>query len=231
MVGVEQECLDAFCLGNKEEALKLLPILRSPETTIRSGVAHVKGWTLLHHAAANGWEDVCKLLVEKYNCEPTAVADNGWSPLHVACFFGKEVVVKYLVSLPSVLRNIDDKDNDCHTPLYWACYSGKFAVVEILLQTNYVNITEEDKHGHTPFELLSKQGCSVLNRLASKIDWNTQLKVKSYFNVFLTGNTGTGKSTLAETMLELTRDAPTQHGRISNVKELTAGVVPTQCEG
>ena len=70
----------------------------------------------------------------------------------------------------------------------------------------------------------------IVKILALKIDWSTQLPVKSFFSVFLVGNSGAGKSTLAATMLELTR-YPTQHGRVSNVEGLTAGIVPTQCPG
>ena len=231
MAGVEEKIL--FRFGNKEKTLKLLPKLRSPET-IRNCCYPWRGYTLVHHAAWNGWEDVCKLLVEKYNCEPTAVDADGSSPLHVACAFcfGNEAVVKYLVSLPSVLRRINEKDNYSRTSLYTVCSQDNLAILEILLETNLVNIAEGNTLGRmTPFQILSEYGYNVLSRVANKIDWSPQLNVKSFFNVFLVGNTAAGKSTLAATMLELTRYIPTQHGRISNVKELTAGVVPTQCKG
>ena len=232
MVGVEKECIDAFLTGEKEETLKLLPKLRSPETIRDSRYAARRRYTLVHYAVRCGWEDVCKLLVEKYNCDPTAVDDNRCSPLHVACFYGKEAVVKYLVSLPSVLRRINDKDDIGHTPLHEACLNQNLGVVEILFETNSVNILEKNAFsGDFTFEMLSKYSYNLLSRATSKIDWNTQLKVNSYFNMFLAGNSGAGKSTLAAVMLELTRFAPTQHGRISKVKEFTTGIVPTQCEG
>ena len=93
---MEEECLDAFRYGKKEEALKLLPKLSNPETVIDS---YWDSSTLMHHAARHGWGDVCKLLVEKYNCEPTAVNYRHWSPLHFACWGGKENLVKYLITL------------------------------------------------------------------------------------------------------------------------------------
>ena len=228
MAEVETECLDAFFLGRKEEALKLLPKLRSPET-IRDSSCY--GYTLVHYAARHGWEDVSKLLIEAYKVSATAVNDNDRSPLHRACSHGNEATVKYLLSLPSVLRTINDTDILDYTPLHHACREGRFAVIEILLETNSVNITEENNKGLTPIELLRDYSYGLFTRLANKIDWSTQLLVKSFFNVFLVGNSAAGKSTLAAVMLELTRDAPTQHGRISNVEELTAGVVPTQCKG
>ena len=190
----------------------------------------------MHHAARRGWGDVCKLLVEKYNFEPTAVDGNGMSPLHIACQYGRKNSVKYLVTLPSVLSKINDKDTtygrtSLHLAGQWGVILGSGSVIEILLETNAVNTTEVDKDGLTPLEILSNHPYGVLNKVANIIDWSTQIPVKSFFNVFLVGNSGAGKSTLAAAMLELTRDAPTQHGRISDVEELTAGIVPTQCRG
>ena len=120
-------------------------------------------WTLLHHAAMHEWGDVCKLLVEKYNCEQTTVDDDGMSRLHIACLCGSENSwsVKYLITLLSVLRQNNDKDTQggC-TPLHYACewgmILGSCSVIEILLENNAANITEVDKAGCTPLELLCK---------------------------------------------------------------------------
>ena len=154
---MEEKCLDAFYFGKKEEALKLLPKLSNP-ATVRDTRLLFSGFTLVHHAAGNGWGDVCKLLMEKYNCEPTAVDDNGMSPLHIACCFGRVELVKYFVTLPSVLRRINDQDTCVgRTPLHWACWKSHVgSVIEILLETNAVNITKVDNAGRTPLELLSK---------------------------------------------------------------------------
>ena len=228
---LEKECLDAFHVGKKEEVLKLLPKLNNTKALTDSHYDRT-GWTALHHAAYHGWGDICKLVVEKYNCEPTAVNGFGRSPLHIACQFGKETSVKYLVTLPSVLKRINEKDNSGRTPLHWACWWGTYgSVIEILLETNVVNVAEVDEDGHTPLEILSEYTYDMLSRFANKIDWSTQLPVKSFFSIFLVGNSGAGKSTLAAVMRELTTRYPTQHGRISNVEKLTAGIVPTQCRG
>ena len=216
--------------------MKLLPKLSNPETfrvscKIWEGLSlKLSDWTLLHHAAWHGWEDVCKLLVEKYNCDPTTVDDYGLSPLHVACDSGCETSVKYLLTLPSVLRRINDKDtlHGC-TPLHYACLRSHKSVIEILLETNAVKITEVDENGRTPVEICVHK-YDIINLFAPKFDWSTQLRVKSFFSVFLVGNSGVGKSTLAAAMLELSQTIPTQHGLISNVEQLTAGIVPTQCQ-
>ena len=226
-----EECYDAFRSGRKEEALKLLQKLSNPQTVINSRYS-CAGTILIHAVARRGWEDVCKVLAEEYNYEPTAVDDCGRSPLHIACEYGNEELVKYLVTLPSVLRRINDKDRLGRTPLHHACQtSTASSVIETLLETNAVNISEVDKDGLTPWEMVSHDTYGVLSKFANKIDWSTQLPVKSFFSVFLVGNSGVGKSTLAAAMQELTRSFQTQNGRISNVEELTAGIVPTQCRG
>ena len=210
--------------------MKLLPKLHSPETVVDSCVPW-KGYTLLHHAADNGWEDVCKLLVEKCKCDPTSVDHYGQSPLHIACWLGSAASVKYLLSLPSVLREIDAKDKFGRTPLNFACMCKRFAAIESLLETNSVNLTEMDKFGYTPFEILLNEGYSALSRVANQIGLNTQLPVKSFFKVFLVGVFGAGKSTLAAAMVELTKDASTQYGQILNAKEFPTGIVPRKCCG
>ena len=236
---MEAECLVAFNYGKKEEALKLLPEFSNPETFRNIHWKHWRdlgferrNWTLLHHAAWSGWEDVCKLLVEKYNCDPTAVDECGTSPLHVACDFGRETSVKYLVTLPSVLRRINDKDTvHRRTPLDYACLGSRRSVTEILLETNAVKIDfEKDEFELFPFKRFAMCNYDNMTIFAPKIDWSAQLRVESFFSVFLVGNSGVGKSTLAAAMRALTM-YPTQHGRISNVEKLTAGIVPTQCRG
>ena len=233
MASVEEECLNAFnCAnGGKYKVLKLLPKLRNPESVRDNSHLGWKGCTLVHRAARRDWDDVCKLLVEQYNCDPTTESDRLVSPLHTACDYGSVASIKYLLSLPSVLRRINDKSVDGNTPLHCACLNDNLATTEILLNTNSVNITEKNNEGLTPIEMLHRYSYNQFAQFVKIIDWSTQFMVKSSFNVFLVGNTAAGKSTLAAAMLELTRDAPTQHGRISNVKELTAGVIPTQCEG
>ena len=224
------ECINAFYRKNKEEVLKLLPKLHNPDTVVDSRTP-LEGYRLTHHAVWNGWDDVCKLLVETYECDPTSVNSCGRSPLHIACLSGHEASAKYLLSLPSVLSRINDRDSLGCTPSHYAHHIDNLGVFEVLLETNSVNFTQEDGRGITPFELLSNYGYNALSRAADQIDWSTQLQVQSFFNVFLVGNSAVGKSTLAAALLELTRLRPTQHGRVSNVKELTAGVVPTRYKG
>ena len=105
MFGVRKECLDAFYYRDKEKALKLLPQLRSPET-IRDSREGWQGFTLVHHAAYNGWADVCKMLVEEHNCDPTAVDDTHRSPLHDACYGFAGEAALYLLQSSNFLTTL-----------------------------------------------------------------------------------------------------------------------------
>ena len=198
MEDVRAKCIHAFQTGNKEKALELLSKVHQPQTI----TTEFEKRTLVHDAAWHGWDDVCKLLVEKYDCDPTAKDGLGKTPLHLACRKGQVSSVNYLLTLPKVLSTINDMDDDGHTPLHIAYYFSRMPVVEILLTIPSVTV-----------------------------DWNKELSVSPSFNVFLTGNSGAGKSTLAAVLIELARSTPSQHGQVSDIKTLTEGVCPIRCGG
>ena len=45
------------------------------------------GWNVLHHAVANGWVSMVKILVEElpHLCKSTTKKPDGWTPLMLAC--------------------------------------------------------------------------------------------------------------------------------------------------
>ena len=116
MADVREQCLDAFIYGQEEKARKLLPTVQHPQSLTDSD-----NRTLLHWAALHGWHDMCHLLVDHYKLCPTVKDVYGWSPLHWACVHGRATVVSYLLSLPTVLPTINDKDVDGRSALDWAC--------------------------------------------------------------------------------------------------------------
>ena len=84
---------------------------------------------------------------------------SGMTPLHVACFFGKEYVVKCLLQYPGIDINDENKfktfqDTVGMMPLHYACYNGKDSVVEILLQNPCINVNvKEVINNSTPLHL------------------------------------------------------------------------------
>ena len=75
--------------------------------------------SLLHYACWNGWYDVSRKLVDKYQCDP----HRGDTPY--ACKEGSTDIVKFLV----VDHHCDPAcpGEDGKTPLHWACGSGKLS--------------------------------------------------------------------------------------------------------
>ena len=97
------------------EVLLLLPCAHQPHLiTYRTW-----GYTLLHHAAQCGWPDLCRILVEQYQCRADDSDDDGHSVLHVACQFGHVSVVQYLLTLESVLATVSDRDRSGLTSMEW----------------------------------------------------------------------------------------------------------------
>ena len=108
----------AFQNGDKDKVLSLLPHVHQPHL-IRDKKSIPPGYTLLHHAAKCDWPDVCRTLVEEYDCNALDADDEGRSVLHIACAAGHPSVVKYLQTLKSVPATVSDKDHDGLTPMEW----------------------------------------------------------------------------------------------------------------
>ena len=126
---MEGKCLVAFSCGDKEEALRLLKVVKDPREMKGSS-----GWTLLHWAARRGWTDIVELLITKYNCNVNSVDDNNITPVHRASYFGHLNVIKYLYNTGKCDLFIKAKWGD--TPLDIARDRGHHEIVEYL--TNIV---------------------------------------------------------------------------------------------
>ena len=127
------KCLDAFDRGDKEEALRLLKVVKDPREVKGSD-----GWTLLHCAARWGWTNIVELLITKYNCNVNSVTDYyNSTPVHWASAYGQLNVIKSLYNTGKCDLFIKTKDGE--TPLDIARQFGRHEVVEYL--TNIVSTT------------------------------------------------------------------------------------------
>ena len=59
-----------------------------------------------------------------------AKENNGWTPLHIACYQGHLPIVQYLIEKGA---NIEGKDKEQFTPLHIASLFGKIDVVKYLV--------------------------------------------------------------------------------------------------
>ena len=221
MADLREPCRLAFASGRKELALRSLAQGQQPHP-------HVVHW-----AARHGWHDLCRQLVESYNLSPSdkaAIFIGGvmCRPLHLACAYGRVEVVKYLLTLPPVMFTVNERDGDgvgvgAWSAIEWACRFEHLPVLELLLNEPSVLMPSH----------LHSDDFFVLSLLSRRISWSTEFPVKSYFPIFMAGNTAAGKTTLTTAMLQLTQFSHSRHGdkMVTGVKTLTAGICPSRCSG
>ncbi|XP_021244285.1 oxysterol-binding protein-related protein 1 isoform X2 [Numida meleagris] len=96
---------------------------------------------LLHDARNGNAEEVKQLLdtmskgeiIFDINCKGRSKSNMGWTPLHLACYFGHAVVVEDLLKAGAEVNVLNDMGD---TPLHRAAFTGRKEVVMLLLQYN-----------------------------------------------------------------------------------------------
>ena len=140
------------------------------------------------------------LLVDHYKLCPTVKDVYGWSPLHWACVYGSATVVSYLLSLPTVLPTINDKEDVVgRSALDLACILKHLPVIKLLLRQPSIIM---------PTNKLQSRNFDVLSLLSDRMEWSTEFDIEPYSRVFMAGNSGAGKTTLTTAILSL--DSPLQ---------------------
>ena len=119
-----------------------------------------EGFTPLHHACANGREEVARLLL-KHGADVAARRNDGWTPLHVAALSGHEVMVRLLLEHGAEV----DAQNDGWTPLQHAAARGHEKVARLLLERG-AKVDPQDKYDDwTPLHRASNAGHEKVARL------------------------------------------------------------------
>lgn len=129
------------------------------------------GSTPLHGAAAEGHEDVVKLLLSN-RADVNARSGNLVTPLGSAAHRGQTDVVKLLISNGA---NVDLPDDTGVTPLATAAFRSYKQIVEILLANN-AKVNVKDEHGSTPLHEAAAGGNQeiVSLLLANKAEVNVR---------------------------------------------------------
>ncbi|XP_053252341.1 oxysterol-binding protein-related protein 1 isoform X4 [Podarcis raffonei] len=94
---------------------------------------------LLHNARNGHSEDIRQLLgtmdkgeaIFNINCKGRSKSNLGWTPLHLACYFGHTSVVKDLLKAGAEVNVLNDMGD---TPLHRAAFTGRKEVVMLLLE-------------------------------------------------------------------------------------------------
>ena len=89
--------------------------------------------SLLQWAGIRGWSDVCKMLINDYQCDPLYEDDNEWTVLHNVCRNGHFDLVKYFTSKPLCMDPLK-KNKNGDTPLMLSKEFGHKAITRYLRQ-------------------------------------------------------------------------------------------------
>ena len=87
---------------------------------------------LLHLAVQKGDIKLVKWLLAKKRASANIVDHYGITPLHIAAFFNKCKIARYLIL---VIPDVNPVDNKGNTPLHLAAYKGREDFVKILLKS------------------------------------------------------------------------------------------------
>lgn len=117
-------------------------------------------WTALHFAAAGGFVEMCRLLINARYVNANARDTTGMTPLHLAVQHEKINTVKFLVDHKDVYVNTQDKEG--RTPLHWACAQGQIEAIKYLLQCKEIDVTRKDRNSQTAFKHLTAENQKLL---------------------------------------------------------------------
>ena len=187
---INKLCFLAFNSAHYLEAIRLLPLVSEPKSihtnVCDTNIPSTKGYLtyfdpkasigLLHIAAWNGWLDVMKILIDKYEFEPV-MEDCDIYILHIAVLNKHIDVVKYLISecgCDSMCKN-----NNGWTCLHYAGACGSLDIIKYLISELKFNPKITDGIGSTCLHLaVLNEQIDVIKYLITecKCDPNVALK-------------------------------------------------------
>ena len=187
----------------------------------------------IHIACIDGKLNVVKYLITEMKCNPKSSGQEGLTPLHCACIKSRKDIIKYLIteqdSDPTVL------DNNGMTPLHYASYFGHTSIVQWLLQDGRVDPMCVNKFGYSAVNYAEQSNNRIeqLKLFQPLLDSHKTHPIHLVTKAVLTGNSGAGKSSLAQGIIEV--DA--EKGFIQrirkkpiSVEQLTAGIISHRIE-
>ncbi len=150
--------LQVLRTGEYTEAIQLLSNAETQAIDL-SDVRDSDGKTLLHLACQKNWDDwyrVVQRLVEKHNCDVSAVDEDRNTPLHDAYRYGNRKALALLLRIPTC--NPDAYNKYGVNVLRMALKVNDVLTTRALLATGLVDPTSGSPQSHTYKELLATDG-------------------------------------------------------------------------
>lgn len=107
-------------------------------------------------AAALGRDDALDQALAADPASVASVAYDGWTPLHLAAFFGHETAAARLLSAGADVNALS-QNSIRNTPLH-AAVAGGHDEVALLLIGRGADVNARDAGGHTPFHIAAEAG-------------------------------------------------------------------------
>ena len=114
--------------------------------------------TPLHYAAFKGNENVLKLLITKYNVNPSSKGAKGRTILHLACRHGYAKLVETLLTQYSLRADIVCRDDDGNIPLHLAALKGNETIAMFLITEYKCPVDFKNYSKQTPLHLACCHG-------------------------------------------------------------------------
>ena len=163
----------------------------------------IDGAMPIHIACVTGQLGVVKYLLAGEHCSPNSESlYSSRSPLRYACRYGHINIIKYLIK--EVKCDPAFVNSDRRSLLHSASQYGHTHVVQWLLQDERVDALCKDVYGRTPVDLaeLSDNSYELLNLFKPLLRTRNDYPIHSFSKAVLTGNSGAGKSSLAQFIVD-----------------------------
>ena len=156
-IPLQYQCWDAFQERDYNEAIRLLPLVKEPKEIDLRGywdyyststvTEYYRRANLLHLSSRNGWLDVTKELITKYQFDPREGDYYGNSCLHYAAKGNQVDIVRYLVNECNCDPMTSGQYGD--TVLHTAAECGSLDVMKYLINHCHCNPMTTNQSGET----------------------------------------------------------------------------------
>ena len=179
----------------------------------------------IHVACLFGDLLVVKYLITEQHCNPNSTGKYGRTPLHCACENGHMDLIQYLISEQGCDPSVADSDGK--TSLHSASGAGHVEIVKWLIQKRRLDVFNKDKNGRTAVHYAesSHNSYELLKLFEPFLQSIKSYPIHSFTKTIITGNSGAGKSSLAQCIIQqATRGWFSWLWSVPPVEQLTAGI-------
>jgi ankyrin repeat protein len=115
----------------------------------------------LFEACAAGLADIVQRLVQENPSRVNERSHDGWTPLHLAAFFGHSEIARILLDGGAAMLTISN-NNEANLPINAAAAGGRNSVVKLLVERGCPPDARSSDQGYTALHLAANSGNAEL---------------------------------------------------------------------